>query len=232
MEWIKQVFESSEFGIAILPASLLLGLLTAFSSCCNIGIIAAIAGYAGSRDESFRRKDAVITSISFLIGTVVSLALLGLLVGYFGKFAGQSFGRYGVILIGFMAILMGLITLNLIPIKLPTLNLSGKRMKGGVVGATLFGLLVGMASITCTVACSGPLLPFVLGVAGARGQGGWGALILTMFAIGYSLPLAGIMLGVGMGRVTSFAQKAIKPIRIIAGIALIIVGFWLIITLK
>lgn len=231
MEWVEQVLKSTEFGVAVLPAAMLLGLLTAVTSCCNIGIIAAIAGYAGSRDETFRRRDAWLTSVFFLIGTVASLAVLGLLIGYFGQLAWTSLGRYGIGLTGFAAIFFGLAALNLLPFRLPSIDLSKQKRRSGLVGSALFGLAVGAASITCTIACCGPLLPVVLGMVAARGQSGWGALILTMFAIGYSLPLATLMLGVGLGRTMALAQKAVKPIRFVAGIMLIAVGFWLLATM-
>jgi len=231
MEWIKHVLASPEFGLAVLPASVFLGLLTAVSSSCNLGIVAAIAGYAGSRGDDFQRRDALLMSVFFLVGTICSLAVLGLLVGYFGKLAGDSLGRYALAVIGFASIVFGLIALDLAPFKLPSIDLSKRKFKGGVLGAILFGLLVGAASVTCTIACCGPLLPVVLGLAAARGQSGWGALILTMFAIGYSLPLAVLMLGIGLGRTATIARAAVKPIRIGAGIMLVVVGFWLLATL-
>jgi cytochrome c-type biogenesis protein len=231
MEWIREVFNSTEFGLAILPASALLGLATAFGSGCNLAMLAAIAGYAGSRDNSFTRRDAVYTSIFFLVGTTISLAALGLLVGYFGKIAGGSLGRYGMALVGLIAIFFGLFSLGLMPVRLPSIDLSKKKLRGGFIGAGLFGLAIGAASLTCSLGCSGPLLPFVLSVAAARGQTGWGAVILAAFAIGYSLPLAAIMLGIGVGRMTSFFKKAAGPIRIVFGTALLVVGFWILATL-
>jgi len=231
MEWIKEVFNSAEFGIAILPASFLLGLLTSFSSCCNYGILAAIAGYAGSRENSFTRRDAILTSVFFLVGTTVSLALLGLLVGYFGKFVGENLGRYGMALAGLVAIFFGLLSLRLLPFKLPSINLIKGNRRPGIWSAGLFGLAIGAASITCTLGCCGPLLPLVLGMAATRGQTGWGTLILTIFAIGYSLPMALIMLGVGVGRLTSFFNKAENTIRLIFGIGLLGAGFYILITL-
>jgi cytochrome c biogenesis protein CcdA len=231
MEWITAVFESSEFGIAILPASFLLGLLTTLGSCVNWGIFGAVVGFAGSRDESFNFRDALLTSLFFFVGTIASLAVLGLLAGYLGKIAGENFGRYGTIAAAFAAILFGLATLKILPFKIPSVNIAGWKRAGGWLGASIFGLAVGAASLTVTMGCCGPLLPVVLGIAAAKGQLGWGALILTMFAVGYSLPLALLMLGIGAGRVTSFAQKAIKPIRIVAGTALVLVGFWLLATI-
>jgi hypothetical protein len=90
MEWIEQVLKSPGFSFAALPAALLLGLMTAVTSCCNIGIIAAIVGYAGSRGEALRRRDALLTAFFFMIGTVVSLAVIGLLVGHFSGLAGAN----------------------------------------------------------------------------------------------------------------------------------------------
>lgn len=227
MDWIIKVFESPEFGIAVLPAAFLLGMLTAVSSGCNLGIIAAVAGYAGSRDTEIRPRDAWITSGCFFIGVMLSLAILGMLAGYLGKLGGAEFGRYGMILVGFLSIFFGLVALDFVPFKIPSVNLSGKKRKVGLSGSILFGTGVGAASLTCALACSGPLLPMVLAMATARGEVGWGAMILSIFAVGYSLPLGAIMLGIGLGRLTSFSKKAMKPIRVIAGIILIFAGIWL-----
>jgi cytochrome c biogenesis protein CcdA len=167
MEWISKVFESSEFGIAILPAAFLLGLLTTLGSCVNWGILGAL-----------------LTSLFFFVGTIASLAVLGLLAGYLGKIAGSNFGRYGTVAAAFAAILFGLATLNILPFKMPSINIAGWKRASGWLGASVFGLVVGAASLTVTMGCCGPLLPVVLGVAAAKGQLGWGALILTMFAVG------------------------------------------------
>ena len=119
MEWVEQVLKSPGFSFAAFPAALLMGFLTAVTSCCNISIIAAIVGFAGSRSETFRRKDAISTSLFFMIGSVVSLSVLGLLVGYFSGLAGTNLRRYGIALMGFAVILAGLAALKLLPFRLP-----------------------------------------------------------------------------------------------------------------
>lgn len=231
MEWVEGIFASPEFGIAALPAALLLGVITAVSSFCNVGLMVAVAGYAGGRETTLQRRDAWLTSVFFLLGTTIALASLGLVVSFFGRFAAANLGRYGQMFAGIAAVFFGLVTLDLLPFRLPSFTIADKQRRSGWGGAVVFGLAVGAASISCTLVCCGPLLPVVLGAAAARGQLGWGALILTMFAIGYSLPLAAIMLGVGLGRLTSLFQKAVKPIRVVAGIILIGVGFWLLATM-
>jgi cytochrome c biogenesis protein CcdA len=231
VEWIEQVFKSPQFGAAVLPASLMLGFLTAITSCCNVAVIAAVAGFAGSQGESSRRRDAIYMSVFFLIGTVVSLSLLGMLVGHVSGLVGPGLRRYGIAILGFAVIFSGLAALRLLPFRIPSLNMSKIKRPSGFLGPAVFGLVVGTASIACTLACCGPLIPVVFGLTAVRGDGFWGAAILGLFAIGYSLPLAALMLGVGLGRTTAIAQKAIAPIRIIAGIGLTGVGFWLLATM-
>ncbi|MHC4092471.1 MAG: cytochrome c biogenesis CcdA family protein [Planctomycetota bacterium] len=229
-EWIRQVFESPEFGVALLPAALLLGLLTAVGSGCNLAMITAVAGYAGSRGSTSRR-DILLGCACFTIGTVLSLAVLGALVGYFGKVAGSTLGAYGTFLAGLVTVFFGLLTLGLVPVRIPSIDLARAGRRHGLLGAATFGLVVGGASTTCTMVCCGPLLPAVLGLAALRGQSGWGALILTMFAVGYSAPLAAIMLGVGLGRLSLLAGVLARTIRKAAGAVLVGVGFWLLATI-
>lgn len=231
MEWIEQVFKSPQFGVAVFPASLLLGFLTAVTSCCNVAVIAAVAGFAGSQGETSRRRDALFTSIFFLIGTVISLSVLGLLVGHVSGLVGPNLRRYGIAILAFAVIISGLAALKLLPFRIPSVNLSRLKRPSGFLGPAAFGLVVGTASIACTLACCGPLISIVFGLTAARGEGLWGAAILGLFAVGYSLPLAALMLGVGLGRTTAIAQRAMAPIRIIAGIGLTGVGFWLLATM-
>ncbi len=231
MDWIEQVLKSSNFTFAAFPAALALGLITAVTSCCNLGVIGAVVGFAGSRDEAYSRRDAISTSAAFMIGTVVSLSLMGLAIGHISSLAGTPLKRYGLAFMGFAVIFAGLAALKLLPFRLPSVDLSRVKRPRGRLGSIVFGLVIGAASIACTLACCGPLLPLVFGMSAVRGDAFWGASILGIFAVGYSLPLAALMLGVGLGRTTAAAQKLIKPIRIVAGGGLVAVGFWLLATM-
>lgn len=231
MEWIEQALRSQGLSAAAFPAALALGFLTAATSCCNFGIIAAIAGYTGSRDKAFRRRETLLMSLFFLIGTVVSLFALGLLIGHFSGLLGAGFRRFGAFILGFVVIVAGLAALKLVPFRLPSVDVSKMKRLGGHLGPALFGLVVGTASIACTLACCSPLFAVVLGMAAVRGQAMWGALILGTFALGYGLPLSALMLGLGLGRTTSLAQKMLTPIRVVSGVALVGAGFWLLATM-
>jgi len=230
--WIAQVFDASEFGILVLPAGLALGLITAFGSiACSAPLMAAVIGFAGTREGQHKRDIWVIAGF-FMLGAIIALSAAGGIMGYVGQAAGTKLGTYGKVLVGVLAIVFGFIALNLIPFRLPTFNPLKGKLPQGLLGASIFGLAVGGASTAYTMACCGPMmLPIVLGLSVLRGQGWWGALILAMFAVGYSLPMVGAILGIGLGKLSGIANRAAKPVRIISGVLLIGAGVWLLLTL-
>ena len=231
-EWIKQVFSAPEFGLLVLPAGFLLGLLTALGTvACCVPLFAAVIGYAGSR-EGQERRDIFVIAGFFMVGTVIALSAAGLLIGYIGQAAGSTFGLYGKIFIAIVVIFFGFAALNILPFKLPAINPVKNNLPKGLLGAAIFGLAMGGASTAYTMGCCGPvLLPIVLGLSMLKGQAVWGALILAMFAIGYSLPMVAVILGVGIGKLSVISNKIAGPVRIVSGILLIGAGFWLLFTL-
>ncbi len=230
--WIQQVFNAPQFGILVLPAGFILGLITAIGCIgCSVPLIAAVVGYAGSQEQP-QKMDILVIAGFFMLGTVLALSAAGYLVGYIGQVAGSTFGLYGKILIAIITIIFGFAALNLLPFRIPSFNPIKKNLPRGFIGASVMGLGVGGASITYTMACCGPMiLPIVLGISILKGQGAWGALILAAFAIGYSLPMVATILGIGFGKLTGIANKVAGPVRMASGVLLIVAGFWLIVTL-
>jgi cytochrome c biogenesis protein CcdA len=66
-----------------------------------------------------------------------------------------------------------------------------------------------------------------LGVAVLQGYTLWGMAIMAAYAVGFSLPLALIMLGASFGKSAIKAKITETAIRIICGVLLIIAGFYL-----
>ena len=62
--WIEQMMGVAEPSAVLLPAAFLVGVLGAVSSCCNLGVIGAIAGYSGSSDVRSPKSNAV-ANVSF-----------------------------------------------------------------------------------------------------------------------------------------------------------------------
>ncbi|MGO8749443.1 MAG: cytochrome c biogenesis CcdA family protein [Thermoguttaceae bacterium] len=225
-EWINQVLQSPSFDIAVLPASFLLGVLGALNPCCTAPLLGAVAGYSGSLSQRGGRRAIVLAGIFFMLGTVVALAIVGAATGFVSQLAGNSLGSYWKMFAGFVLIFFGLACLKLVPIKLPKLSSPDKNQPAGLIEAMVFGLLVGGSTTLCSAACN-PTLALTLGVATLQGHALRGAAILTVYAIGYSLPLAAAMIGLGMGvgKLTSVVTRLAPVVQNAAGVTLVVVGF-------
>ena len=231
VEWLTEVLNSSSSSPAMFPAAFLLGLAASATSCCNLPILAAIAGYSGTFGGSSDRQGLLLGAAFFMIGTVGAFAALGAVSGFVGSVAGASLGFYWKLFAGFIMVIFGLIGLDLLPFDSSRLGFTGNFWKRRSSGATLYGLAIGGGAAGCSLCCN-PVLPVVLAVTTVQGNMFWGAAILTAFALGYGLPMAGglVGLGLGMGKLTSVLQRGAPVIRTVAGGLLIVMGFYLLAT--
>ena len=93
------------------------------------------------------------------------------------------------------------------------------------VFAAIVGLIMGGAVSVCSLGCN-PGIFIILGVAVLQGYTLWMFGVLIAYAIGFSLPLAALMLGVSFGKSAIRFKKADTVIRRAAGVLLIGVGFY------
>ena len=230
MEWAKTVLEQTGIGPAALPFAFLLGLFSAIAcACCTLPILGAIAGYSGMRADDSRRA-SLYAALFFMNGTIIATVILGGVAGFIGQVAQATLGKYWKLFAGLVAIFVGLAALKLLPFKLPQIKASrDKSQPKGFFGAALFGLVVGGGIGVCSLPCN-PGILIVLGVAVLQGYTFWTIAILVAYAIGFSLPLAAIILGVSFGKSAIKAKKADTAIRIVAGVLLIAAGFYFLAT--
>lgn len=228
-EWVREIFASGHFRPAMLPAAVLLGIITAMGSCCNYAIWAAAAGFAASREPSHWARNALLP-LSFVAGAMLFMAVLGAGIGAVGEVFGAGFRFWGMLAAGSTSILFGLVSLNLISIRIPVSVPWKGRVPGGLMGAAVFGAVVGGTSMACSICC-GAGLPVVLAMAASSGQSGWGAGILSMFALGFGLPFAVAMYGVSLGRSMSWARSIGPAVSKAAGGLLLAAGFWMLYSL-
>ena len=160
-----------------------------------------------------------------MLGSALAILILGVVAGFVGQVAQSYLGWYWKIFAGIIAIVFGLATLNLLPFKMPQRKTGTGRRSKGLLGAALFGLIMGGAVSVCSLACN-PGIFIILGVAVLQGYTVWMLGILMAFAVGFSLPLAVLVLGVSFGKAAIKARKVELAIRIGAGIVLVGVGFY------
>lgn len=230
MEWARAVLEQRGYGLAALPFALVLGFVSAVAStCCTLPLIGAIAGYSGTRVHNDSRT-RLLAGLSFMLGTILSLIILGSVAGLVGQVAQELMGRYWKAFAGLIAIGVGLGALKLLPFKLPSATLTEKPRPRGLLGAAVFGLVMGGGVCVASLCCN-PGIFVILGVAVLQRHTLWGLLIMTAYALGFSLPLTAIVLGVSFGKTVIKAQKTEAAIRIVSGVLLLVAGFYFLATL-
>jgi cytochrome c biogenesis protein CcdA len=231
MQWVTTTLQSASLGPMALPLALLLGLVSALASaCCTLPTMGMLVAYSGTREDA-NRKNAVVSAISFMIGTTLALIVLGLVAGLVGQAAQALLGKYWKLFAGFMAVVLGLVALKLLPLKLPQLRRKTEvRSAGpGMLGTVLVGLLMGGGVAAASLPCN-PGIFVVIGASIVMGHTLWGMVLMAAFGVGFSLPLGAILFGVAFGKASLKAQKAEAIIRVVAGALLVVAGFYLLAT--
>jgi len=229
MDWAKTVLEQVGFRPVALPLAFVLGLASAVASaCCTLPLLGAIVGYSGTRENS-DRKASYLSAFFFMLGTTAALVILGAVAGFIGQVAQNALGKYWKVFAGLIAIFVGLAALKLLPFKLPTRTSQDKSRPKGFIGAAIFGLVMGGGVSVASLACN-PGIFIVLGVAVLQGYTVWGMAIMAAYAVGFSLPLAVIMLGVSFGKSAIKAKRAETAMRVAGGVLLLVAGFYFLTT--
>ena len=229
MQWARTGFEQVGFRPVALPLAFVLGLASAVASaCCTLPLLGAIVGYSGTREDRDRRT-RFLAALFFMLGSTIALVILGIVAGFVGQVAQDMMGKYWKVFAGLIAIFVGLAALNLLPFKLPTKTAGTGAQPKGLLGAAVFGLVMGGGVSVASLACN-PGIFIVLGVAVLQGYTLWGMGIMAAYAVGFSLPLALIMLGVSFGKSAIKAKRTETTIRLIAGVLLITAGFYFLAT--
>jgi len=231
LKWITDTLQAATMGPAALPPAFLLGLASALASaCCTLPAMGMLVAYSGTRKDANRRA-AFVSAVSFLTGATLALIILGFVAGCVGQAAQALLGRYWKIFAGGIAVGLGLAALKLFPVKLPQLGRKTETQSAipGMVGIMVVGLLMGGGVAASSLPCN-PGIFVVIGAAVLQGHILWGMALMAAFGIGFSLPLGAILLGVSFGKAFIKAQKAEAMIRILAGVLLIVAGFYLLAT--
>jgi cytochrome c biogenesis protein CcdA len=228
VEWLTDALNSSSLSLAVFPFAFLLGFMGSLTSCCNMPLLGAIAGYSGTFAGVGNRSTVLRGAMSFMLGTVTAFAALGAVSAFIGRFAGASLGFYWKIIVGFVMVLFGLASLDLLPFSLMGSGLRQTKFSNLPGGSTFQGFLLGGAAAACS-ACCNPVLPVALAVTTLHGRILWGAAILATFSIGYGLPMTGgiVGLGLGFGNLGKALQKINPVIKTVSGLLLIAFGFYL-----
>jgi cytochrome c biogenesis protein CcdA len=230
--WIQQVLNSEHATLTVLIAVFLMGMISVVTCGCNFAILGVVAGYSGASPAAEKSKTIWLRGIAFLTGGIVSMATIGALFGYASEVINTSFGNYWKIAAGLIAIFFALYSMNLLPFRLPGFSLKANPARQGIVSAVLFGLAIGGLS-TALNSCCNPIFPVILAASFVKGGALWGLTMLSVFALGYGLPLAAAIVGfgLGLGKISKTLSVVGTVVTYIGGITLLVLGFYLLITI-
>lgn len=210
--------------------ALILGAASAVAStCCTLPALGLVAGYSGTQTQD-SRKALVKSAFLFMLGTIVALMIIGAISGFIGQVAQGVLGKYWKVFAGIIAIILGFATLKLLPFNISLGNFDPSKMKQNQFGSVLTGFLLGGIVAVCSLPCN-PGIFIVMGAAILQGAILWAILLLGSYAVGFALPLGALVLGISLSRFT-FASKGVDIVfRWIAGLLLIVVGFYFLLSL-
>ena len=230
--WIQQVLSSDQAGFTVLTAVLLLGVVSVFTCACNFSIIALVAGYSGTTSSAGKPKSVIWSGLFFLIGMIVSMSVIGAIIGFASELISNSFGNYWKIAAGLISIFFGLLSMDFLPFKMPGISIIPKTPKGGIISSIVFGLTIGGLTLACGSCCN-PVFPIVLAVSFVKGSMIWGIMLMFTYAAGYGLTFSGILIaiGLGFGKASKSFNKFGTIMKYTGGIIMIVIGFYLLITI-
>ena len=224
--WTSHVLETQMSTPLFILAVLALGFTAAIGSCCNVGIIGAVASYSGSQIAGLRTNTLVSTALFFTIGNIIALSIIGALTGFVSQAVGAMVGSYWKIIGGLVAVYFGLAAIGFLPFDIPQPSFLKEKVNTKNVNGLVFGLALGGFATACSASCN-PIFAVVLGMSFLQGSILWSWLILFVFAIGYSIPLGGMLVGLGFGfnKIAHVFLKYAEAIKLVSGGFLILIGF-------
>jgi cytochrome c biogenesis protein CcdA len=122
--------------------------------------------------------------------------------------------------------------MDFLPFKVPGITIRQRQSEQNLFSAIVFGFAVGGLSSALNSCCN-PLFPVILAASFVKGSAAWGLAMLTSFALGYGLPLSAMMVGLtlGLGKVSKTMTVIATVAKYVGGIALVILGFYFLLTL-
>lgn len=210
--------------------AMLLGAVSAVAStCCTLPALGLVAGYSGTKADK-TGKDLLKSALLFMLGTIISLMIIGAVSGFVGQVAQNTLGKYWKIFAGIIAIFLGLATLKLLPFNLSFGKLNLKKLESNKFGTVITGFILGGIVAVSSLPCN-PGIFIVMGAAILQGAVVWAMLLLGSYAIGFSLPLGALIFGISLGGLTLASKGMDKILRWSSGGILVAIGFYFLLSL-
>ncbi len=209
-----------------------------FLAPCTLPLLPAylgfISGVTEKELEDFETKKIATrhilkNSLMFVSGFSFVFILSGMVAGLLGSFVIPLFGTVIKIMGGLLIIVFGLFMMGLLK---TSFLMSEKRIstpKWLTIGTPISSLFLGAAFAVGWTPCIGPVYGTILYYASSTETVFAGALLLTVFAIGFSLPLLGLALAISQAtRLVEKITPYLHTVSVFGGFVLVILGITLV----
>lgn len=219
-------FEAS-IGIAI-GAAFLWGVCSVILSPCHVASVPLAIGYVNGKGR-MPPKAALLLSLSFALGILVTIAAVGAITAAFGRMLGDVGVLKYVVAVVFAVVGLWLIGV----IRLPDLAITGtNRLQGrGAAGAFGLGLVFGLALGPCSFGFMMPLLAVAFRHAASQPIATAG--LIGAYALGHTgvIVLAGTFANL-VQRWLDWNERSsgTKIVRIVCGVLVILAGIAMVFT--
>jgi cytochrome c-type biogenesis protein len=164
--------------------SFIWGMISVLFSPCHLASIPLMIGYVAGQQVTPSTRQAGFYAFLFAGGLFLSIAAVGIACSILGRMLGDV-GPYWQILVG--AILIW-VALGMFGVQACSMNGGGLLQRfnlRGFGGAFLLGLSYGLLSGSCTFGFIAPILAVIT----VQEEIAIGILLITLFAVGHSLPI-------------------------------------------
>jgi len=203
------------------------GAVASLGSCTLVRMPVVLGYVAGASDS---RKRSFLLSLLFVLGSIFSYTMLGILFGVIGNFAVKlvQISKYIMWVLGILMFLTGLFISGLIKLKAFSSHhhIKSRFKNASLLGAFLFGLIFALLEMPACPCC-GAFLIVIAGIVIAKGSIFYSMIIFMSFAMGQSVPLLAI--GSSTSLIKYLTPKIARfegHIRLVAGNMLIILGIY------
>ena len=213
------------------------GIVSFFSPC----VAPLVPGYIGFLSGTFvsadgtgvvggsrRLNPVMVATLIFVAGFSAAFIALGLLAGSFGRIL-AAYQPVMQTIAGIVMIVMGAFLLGLLPRALTDWLMREGRLQLGREKIGRLGLAapfaLGIVFAAGWTPCIGPVLTSILVYVSASASTTAGAILLTLYAIGFALPFLAVGLGWSAGlRALGWVKRYGHAISLVSGGVLVVVG--------
>lgn len=222
-QWLETISTTISVSTWLAPLlAVVAGIITSFTPCA-LTSVPLVIGYVGGRGER-NVKQAFWLSAVFSFGMAVTFTVLGTAASLLGRLM-QGTGSWWYLLLGVLMLLMALQTWEIFNF-IPSSYAISKSTKRGFGGALIAGILGGLFSSPCAT----PVIVVLLAIVAKEGNLLWGIFLLALYSVGHSFLV--MIAGTSVGFVQKLSSsgkygKVSKVLRIIMGLLIAVIGFYL-----